>query len=326
MTALDIMNQARERLGDEKKQRWSDSRLLSIVSQGQVDICTESGYLRQEVLIPLVVGETRFNLPSDCFAVKRVEYDGIKLPLHQRSDKDVGRISVTSDYVAYKSNLQMDKLEVIPAIEEMSREITFVKGDFIDDSLYVANPYGVVVSTDDIDVTVDPVYGVVTGLELTSDLSVPSDKYGEVAGSSTDVASVDFPNGEYGVVIEAEYAFTDKKYGGISAVKGHIVSGKYGIVASIASKQDTFHVYYSASPAKLKFKEAILVMPEIWEDLLMRYVVGTALQDDNDANNIQRGELEIAKYEKKLKTIKDLSSKDFSAGASDKLVTNYRRI
>jgi len=320
------MTQARERLGDEKKQRWSDNRLLSIVSQGQVDICVESGYLRREALISFGTEQTRFTLPNDCVSIKRVEHKGIKLPLHHRSDKDIPRVDLRADYIAYKSNLQMNKLEILPAIDEMSREIIFAKGDLIEDSLYVANPFGVVTSTSSPDVSVDPLFGVVTGISITADITEPSDSYGEIAGSSLDESTAEFPNGEYGVVTSADYTFTTEKYGGVSAVKGHIVSGRYGIVTNIAVLEDTFHVYYIAAPAKLQFAEAFLVMPTIWEDILMRYVVGTALQDDNDANNIQRGEVELQKYNDKLDTIKDLSAKDFSSASSDKFVTNFRRI
>jgi hypothetical protein len=72
--------------------------------------------------------------------------------------------------------------------------------------------------------------------------------------------------------------------------------------------------------------EANLAIPDMWEDLIIRYIVGTALQDDNDANNIQRGDLELQKYQMHINKLRAESSKDFSGGAKDKLVVNYRRI
>ncbi len=325
MTALDIMSQARERLGDLKKQRWTNNRLLSIVSQGQVDICVESGYLRKQVILPLINDIDIYTLPSDCVSVKRVEYNGVLLPLHDRSDEDVPR-AITSDYTAYKSNLNTGKLEIQPAPEDLVVTSIFVMGDTSDDSFQVTPLYGVVTRTDSVAYMVDPVFGTVTN--ITSDVigNEPSVGYGEISGQGSDSISQEFPNGEYGVVIGASYNTTGTKYGFITQVNNHKVSGLYGVTTSVTKDTDTFMVYYTAAPAKLRYESAILVIPEVWEDLLLRYVVGTALQDDNDANNIQRGELELAKYEKKLNTIQSMSAKDFSSAASDKFTTSYRRI
>jgi len=326
MTALDIISQARERLGDINKQRWTDNRMLSIVSQGQTDICIEAGYLRRKAVIPLAVDTNIYRLPSDCLTVKRVEYDGTLLPLHTRSDQDSLRANITSDFTAYKSNLNTDRIEIQPAIDKLFIEIEFVKGDMLDDSITVTPLYGVITSSDDTDIAIDPKIGVIT--DATNDLSSnpPSDGYGEVAGSYLDEISIDTPNGNYGVVVSAEYSSTQGKYGFISGVKGHEVSGYFGITANISVKSDTVDVYYIATPRKLKFMNATLAIPAVWEDLLLRYVVGTALQDDNDANNIQRGELELNKYAKKLLTLGDLSSEDYSAMASNKYETEFRSI
>ncbi len=325
MTALDIMNQARERLGDEKKQRWSDNRLLSIVSQGQVNVCIQSGYLRKEILLPFVVGKTRFTLPRDCYSVRRVEFQDKLLPLHTRSDQDVPRHATKSEFIAYKSNLQTNRIEIQPAISELELNILYADGDAIEDSLFVANPYGVVVYTNDPNMTVSPLYGCTTGFGLSEDVT-SSTGYGAIAGSSLDVAAVDFPNGEFGVVVAADYITVDTKYGSITAVDGHIVSGVYGIVTDVAAVSDTFHVYYIATPDKLKFAQSVLILPERWEELLIRYTVGTALQDDNDANNITRGEGELQKYAVQLEQIKALSSQDFAGSSSEKMQTTYRRI
>ena len=69
-----------------------------------------------------------------------------------------------------------------------------------------------------------------------------------------------------------------------------------------------------------------LVLSDIWEAAMVRYIVGTALQDDNDANNIQRGELELTKYVAEVKKAEDLTSKDFSRGQPDKMTTRFRRV
>jgi len=326
MTALDIISQARERLGDINKQRWTDSRMLAIVSQGQTDICIESGYLRRTVLIPLVIDTNIYRLPSDCLSVKRIEYNGTLLPLHTRSDQDIPRINITSEFTAYKSNLNTDRLEIQPSISELSLIIEFVKGNVLDDNLAVTPLFGVITSSDDSDTVIDPLFGAVTDANNNLDLNLPSDGYGEISGSNLDIITIDTPNGNFGVTIGAEYSSVGGKYGFVTGVEGHTISGYYGLTANVSAEQDTIKVYYVAIPRKLKFMNATLVIPEVWEDLLLKYVVGTALQDDNDANNIQRGELEIAKYTQKLRTLSGLSAEDYSAMSSDKYETSYRSI
>ena len=324
MTAQDIILQARERLGDIKEQRWSNDRLLAIVSQGQVDICLETGYLRKDIILPLVNGESIYNLPRDCYSIKRVEYDGKLLPLHSRSDKDIPR-AVMTDYVAYKSNLDMNKLEIQPEIVGVTT-IKVVQGSITTDDNFLVTPiYGVVASTDDESIIVDQPYGVVTGMEIDQTSNIPSLGYGEIFGSPLDRSIVYMANGAYGVTTNIEYS-KDSEYGFISEVTGHTVSGLYGLIGNISYATDTFRVYYVAIPSKLRYVTSLLVMPELWEEILIRYTVGTALQDDNDANNIARGEAELQKYGIKLATIADLSSKDFSSNTSSKSTTDYRRV
>ena len=327
MRAIDIMTLVRDRLGDTKKQRWSDSRLLTIVSQGQRDICLQSGYLRKETLISLAIGKTIYQLPADCFEIKRVEtYDGTLIPLHIRSDRDVPR-GVTSEYVGYKSNINVSKLEILPAPTELQTNIA-VQDGFKDVSSFQVTPlYGVITSTDATNMDIEPLYGAVTGIEVDPYAgATPSNGRGEIAGLASTVTQPTFPNGNYGVVVSMTVEPSTDRYGCITGVEGHIVNGSYGIVADIKSNVDTFKVYYVATPRKLTSVLDVLLMPDLWENLLMQYVVGTALQDDNDATNIQRGEMELVKYNTQLKLLKQQSAEDFSSDSSDKYVTNYRRI
>ncbi len=327
MKAIDIMTQARERLGDTKKQRWSDPRLLSIVNQGQIDICIETGYLRKSTIISKTVGETIYQLPADCFEIKRVEtYDELLIPLNARNDKDIPKANL-SEYVAYKSNINVGKIEIIPAPTELEVEVQVLQG-FKDANSYQVTPlYGVVTSTDAQEMDVEPLYGAVTGfIQDPFDGAVESDGRGEIQGLASSTANTSLPNGNYGVVVSMTISPSTDSYGCITSVKGHEVNGKYGIIANITSLKDTFKVYYVATPKKLVSNIETLILPELWEDLLMKYVVGTALQDDNDASNIQRGEYELNKYNDKLAILKDQSAEDFSSSASNKNETNFRRV
>lgn len=325
MIVADIINQARERLGDLKEQRWTNNRLISIISQGHIDICIETGFLRKVTYIPLAINRTMFDLPNDCFEIKRVEYAGTLLPLHSRNDKDIPRMPTTA-FVAYKSNLNMDRLEVQPAVSEVSSDIRVVVGNKGNEAYQVTPLYGVITGPETANLIIEPIYGAVVDIISTSSDNDISDGYGEIGGEADVYVAPVFPNGNYGVVVSVDLQHDDSLLGFISGVKGHIVTGSYGLVANISRLKDTFKVYYTATPRKVRDLNAHLVLPELWEELLLKYVVGTALQDDNDASNLQRGEVELQKYVTKLQTLKDQSSLDFSASSSDKLETNFRRV
>ena len=326
MNALDIIVQARERLGDAKGQRWTDGRMLTIVSHCQADICVSTGYLRNLVYLPVVDGEAIYTLPNDCIEIRRVEYDGQLLPLASRADEKPPNLQ--TPYIAYKSNLNTNKLEIFP-VPTLALSVGYVKGDVLEAEGDVSPAYGVIVETDADNLLVTPAFGALAGLadiENMFDENLPSDGYGEISGSSWDTVSFELPNGNFGVTTEFEFSKSDEKFGFIVDVKGHTISGKYGITGSIALESETFKVYYVAVPSRLAYIGANLVIPDMWEDLLVRYVVGTALQDDNDANNLQRGEMELVKYRTKLEEIKRLSSDDFASSASFKNATEYRSI
>ncbi len=85
-------------------------------------------------------------------------------------------------------------------------------------------------------------------------------------------------------------------------------------------------VYYSAVPSITIDIGASLVVPDIWFSAFLHFVTGTALQDDNDANNIQRGEMELGKYARVLADITKKSSKDFTTNIKSKMKTSIRRV
>jgi len=113
----------------------------------------------------------------------------------------------------------------------------------------------------------------------------------------------------------------------------------FGVVSDIdcdltnapAQPLDEVLVYYTATPAQLVMNGEVLpttelILPNIWFQAFLHFVCGMALQDDNDANNIQRGELEATKYLRVLGHIQKTSAKDFTGNIRTKLTTNVRRI
>ncbi len=332
MTTQYIINLARERLGDIKKQRWSERRLMNIVNQGQKDICTQTRYLRREVHIPLVNSRSKFLLPVDCISIQSIKYQGNNVPLYTRMDIKEPRVPSDSPFVAIKSNLNMGSVELYPPLEELHPLVTSTDVPDMELSTVEIAPIHGVVSEAEYpvgwEVQISPEYGVITQIDNVVDIDVDG-KYGEInaftyTGAIEDIASV---QGE-GVTTEMDIQLTEREglYGNVTDVRGHMVSGIYGIVSDVAFEEDTMKLYYISIPPTITSPDTALVLSDMWEDILMRYIVGTALQDDNDANNFQRGEAELAKYISQLRAMRNNSSRDFSTATLEQYTTLYRRI
>ena len=113
------------------------------------------------------------------------------------------------------------------------------------------------------------------------------------------------------------------------------LASTYGVVTSVdavtppvTTEATDLVVYYTAVPPKLLVGDLYnpLIVPDIWFGAFLHFVCGMALQDDNDANNIQRGELEAGKYVRLLAHIMKTTAKDFTSNMKTKLTTKVRRI
>lgn len=108
----------------------------------------------------------------------------------------------------------------------------------------------------------------------------------------------------------------------------------YGVVSDISDdgsgtdpvSDKYIKVYYSAVPEPTYAMNDELVLPDIWFSAFLHYVTGTALQDDNDASNVERGEMELKKYQRQLAEIYKLTAKDHTSNVTSKLLIPQRRI
>ena len=325
MIAQNLISIARSRLGDEDKHRWTDSRLMTILDQGQKDFCKLSGVYRKITVIPLAIDGIKYPLPVDAMTINRIEYKGKIIPLFSRNDIDALRLS-TKEFVGIKDNLNMNFLEVYPTSPTPEGALVDTKEGFMSsDEFILSDPFGVVTELDSPYVLLDE-FGVVTFSDYNQELLEPSTGYGEVCDTSENKPYLMLGN-IYGVVTEVESTDSpDAQKGFITSSEVYEVIGKFGLVTSIVQEDGYMRIFYTAIPAMVTNLAQELVLPDIWEAAMVRYIVGTALQDDNDANNIQRGELELSKYVAEVKKAEDLTSKDFSRGQPDKMTTRFRRV
>lgn len=326
MLASVLINKARERLGDKSKQRWTDSRMLDIVNQGQASICKLTGIYRKEAYIALANFEGRYKLPTDCMTIRRIEYNGEVVPLFTRDDIDSNKY-FKSDFVCLKDNIGMGMIEIYPALEDLETDIVTIKGYSSDFIFYLSSNYGVTIDVQSPFYVAD-VYGVVESISSDGNAEYTTTKHGELASSPVHPDIDASFNSAYGVVVDMEVdVSTDKAlFGFITDSEVYTVVGKYGVTTSIVGESNLLKIFYEAVPMDVSTLTSTLSIPDMWEEAMLQYIVGTALQDDNDANNIQRGELELSKFTSNLMKARELSSKDFSGGTRDKLHTTYRRI
>ena len=255
MTASNIIDAVRIRLGDATRERWTEIQLLLYVSLAQNAICTTTHFYRKDDWITLVDGQLIYDLPSDCLVVNRFEYNDLFFPVESRNAIDRGQATFPC---ALKDNLAYNKVEIVLEAPGGESNLTL--------SHALANRYGVVTAsnTDAID---------------TSDCILEND---------------------FGVVINVDEN-------------------------SQISELGKLHVYYSAVPPLITDINQELVLPDAYFIAFFHYVTGMALQDDNDANNIQRGELELQKFDRVLADIYKKSAKDYTSNIKSKL-TAPRRI
>jgi hypothetical protein len=127
-------------------------------------------------------------------------------------------------------------------------------------------------------------------------------------------------NDAFGVVVDSgNDCELQDTFGVVTNVEGGSLS------APSAQPLDDLLVYYIAVPPNFTKDTDTIIVPDVWFQAFLHYVTGMALQDDNDANNIQRGELEAQKYTRLLEHIHAVSMKDFTTNAGTKLTTSYRR-
>ena len=137
---------------------------------------------------------------------------------------------------------------------------------------------------------------------------------------------------KYDSTIQSEL---ENAFGVVSSTDISVLDNKFGVVSSIddltnPNPGDTpvvgyIIVYYSAVPPLAVDDTVTLLLPDMWISAFIHFVTGMALQDDNDANNIQRGEFELQKYNRMLEAILKTSAKDFTTNYKSKLETPYRR-
>ena len=336
MLVNDIVIKARRILGDTKATHWSNERMLDIVNSGLQDVNRHIGAYRNEHFFELQAYRARYPLPIDLLEVTSIWYNGKPVEMYGQH--------VEKDYlIATKDQLNIGVLELknLPIIEP--REKRFFGGptgyivpqpafDLWKDSLWNNTSawrdnqlWGqpLLVGLDEFGVVANPLlnpYGVTAGAVLPSTIfdNLKPSTYGllsdvHVVGDTTEISV----GGEaFGVLTAFDTAYSSLENGGTigSIYKSpYRIAGRYGTVVSVLKSTEYIQTRYKALSKELTSLEAAFPLSQSWVEPMVNWIVGTALQDDNDANNTARALVFLSRYERDMKVELESSEADYSA-------------
>jgi len=349
MLINDLVIKARRILGDTDKQRWSDERMLDIVNGGLKDINKFAGAYRSEHFTEINNFRRRYPLPLDLLKVTSVVYEGNEVPIRNKKDLDAS-LFATKDQI----NIGVLELRNIPDIE--SREPRFKQGptgDLLpqpindlwaddvwndagywrDDQLWgyhffdTETGLGVVSNP-----LLDPL-GVTSGTAITEGLydNLPNTAYGllsDVYLTGAPTVTIVPSTGEvYGVLTSLDTSMTTTSEGkgsiGTLLNAPYRIAGRYGTVVSVLKGTEYIQTRYKALPQEQTSLEVAFPLSPTWVEPMINWIVGTALQDDNDAGNNARAQVFLGRYTRELDKEIASSAEDYSS-ASKKYETKYR--
>ena len=88
MTVQTILDEVRYTIGDERKTKYTDARLLILYNEGMRDIVKATNIFRESTSILVENGVTGYLLPSDVYALTRVTQDGEPIEFKTFNDMD----------------------------------------------------------------------------------------------------------------------------------------------------------------------------------------------------------------------------------------------
>ncbi len=346
MQLNDLVRQARRILGDPKAYNWTDERMLDIVNAGLRDINKMIGSYRSEYIFELQPYRYRYQLPTDLLSVTSIWHADKEVNIRNQVDKG-------NTLFAMKDQLNIGVLELrnIPIIEARDKRLfrgpvgftvpqpafdLWSDGTWNNTSSWRNDqqwglPY---ISNDDLfGVVVNP---ILNPLGVTTGAIIPSSVYDNLKpnpfGLLSDVhidgtgAVISASGDTFGVLTAlGSVAEETLERGGTIGTINNIpyrVAGRYGTVTSVLSSSEYMNVRYKALPKNLTSLNMAFPMSPTFIEPMINWIVGTALQDDNDANNNQRAQIFIQRYVRDMEHELRASNMDYSS-ASKKYVTSY---
>lgn len=303
MTRIEsIISKARDTLADPNAERWSDARLLSLVSDAQQDIAIHTELLKNTVDIPLVINQAEYTMPSDTYLILRASTDETAIPIsshekydelarkdlltsqHDNWERDVG---YSNSYYDYKSTAWQDdtgsKIEAI-ITDKLNPQV--IRTYPIPDDGIAENEY-TFENANTVAFVGDEVFGVVTDVETTD---TPDYTFDSPFGVATSF---------YEPSIDVESVESD-----------------YGVVTQVNETEGFIRLQYISIPAELASVDDELIVPRIWDKALRYFVIAHAYDDDYDTRNQEKSAKHLTLYERELTTAYKSSQRSHSRAAN----------
>ena len=304
MTIGSIVLEARRVLGDTAGQAWSDERMVDIANRGMRDIARHGNMYRKEYLVELMANRSRYPLPLDVLKITSLYFNGISLPILSKRDRPKAMY-------ASKDQINLGVLEIMP-IPTMTTTPHLYSGAIDVGTNTAVSPSSGVASN-----PVHTLFGVTSGLIVPNDENTKS-PYGIVTGISVkgEGTTVHYTATGAGNGVITSMQVTQPALADKGGVHQHLdtfrLMGSFGFPTSVATKDTSVHMFYKSLPPKIVTLDQAFPLSPQWEDLMVDWLVGTALQDDNDAGNQQRATTFIQRYTRNLEAAVADSSTNYN--------------
>jgi len=284
-----ILLRARDTLADPQGERWSDSRLLRLVDEGQQDIAKHTKILKGQTSLPLVEGQAVYPLPDDLWLITRAAFNDCRIPLRSHAELDELSRNHTinakdsyrsrTDFTSGSSCWELDTGSTIEALLYDRRNVGEIRVYPIPDEGVATNSY--TFETDD-----------------------PEFKGAELLGVTADITDYTFSS-VYGVVTTL--------YDPEVEIENFVDT--FGVLTGVNESEGLVHVWYIKTPSiAITSIEDALEIPSMFDTALKHYVVSMAFDDDYDTRFAEKAQKAASLYERELGIVKETEA---SSGTRD---------
>lgn len=317
MTRIDkILLQVRDSLSDPDQERWSDDRLLRILSEGQKDIARQTQILKGESEIPLLAGQYTYDLPEDLYLLMRVVFGNEVISLMSHQDMDHMNLGWFSKYGPDIQALVYDKLDLhkirtfpIPNERIAGTDFVFANEGSVE-PINSDQAKGVVTGYDagqlnelngvltDYDINAptsfNSLYGVLSRL-IRGDTKVTY--YDDYLGITTSVEGVDGGT-PYGLVSDIDY---NEDF--VDLPDTSVFSSDFGVITNIREITSNLKIYYIKDAPEVVNKSDELTVPSIFDTAIKYYIIAKAYADDIDAEYQTKSDRAMLIYQREMDTV-----------------------
>ena len=176
----DILTRARIILGDQSKDRWTDSSLINRLNEGQYDIASETEIFKAVAVIQLIQGQYLYNLPADAIRAHELllSQEPVEVIESYKMSKRFG-----SDWRLHTA----ESVQSIKAFVTDQQDVHTIRmyprpfiADLYDDYTFDPNAFGVVDTITEY--TVSDTFGLTGSIFDTELIDEPIDKFGVIVG------------------------------------------------------------------------------------------------------------------------------------------------